>query len=52
MECSLCKKKLSRETSSGKKINGHYVYYYKIYCMDCWKENKPNAPPLDIPKDF
>jgi len=51
MECSICKKKLSRETASGKKVEGHYVFFNGFYCIDCWKKNKPNAPSLGRPKD-
>jgi hypothetical protein len=40
MECSKCKKLLVEIDKDHHKYEGHYVKNDKIYCVDCWNNNK------------
>ncbi len=44
--CQICKKVLQEVTGQdGTRLEGHYLYDEKVYCVDCWK--KANSAPSE-----
>ena len=48
MECSQCKKQLSKGSDEDVSFEGHYIYNDLIYCMNCWELANLATPESSI----